>query len=76
MSNTRIYSVTPKDANATPEPRLIEASSKGQALGHATKGMFDVAVASGKDVAVGIKAGIEVEKAGELPVDSEGGHAD
>jgi hypothetical protein len=77
MSDTRIYTVTPTDAGATPEPRLIEASSKGQALRHATAGMFEVRPASGKEVAAGMKAGIQVEIAGcELPIDSSGGHAD
>lgn len=71
MTVTRIYSITPTDANATPEPRLIEASSKGQALRHATASMFAVKVASGKDVATGTKAGIEVEVAGSEP-ESEG----
>lgn len=77
MSDTRIYSITPTDATATPEPRLIEAGSRAQALRHATEGMFKVEVASGKEVAAGMRAGIQVEIAGiELPIDSAGGHPD
>lgn len=77
MSDTRIYAVTPKDATATPEPRLIEASSRSQALRHATVGMFDVRPASAKETVAAMSAGIQVEIAGaEPPVDSEGGHTD
>lgn len=65
MSKTRIYAVTPSDVNSQVAPRLIEAPSPGQAIKHAARDVFTVKVASGKEVAAGMKAGIEVEVVGE-----------
>lgn len=65
MSDTRIYAVTPKDASATLEPRFIEAGSRGQALRHATEGMFEVRPASAKEAVAAMNAGIQVEVAGD-----------
>lgn len=64
-SKTRIYAVEPVDASSQVSPRLIEAPSPGQAVKHAAKDVFTVKVANGKQVADGIKAGIEVETVGE-----------
>jgi hypothetical protein len=74
MSESRIYAVTPIDAMATPEPRLVEAISQGQALRHVTRGMFKVEAVSAKAAVDAMRSGIEVEQAGV--VDSEGGHTD
>jgi hypothetical protein len=69
MSDTRIYTVTPKDATATPEPRLIEASSRSQALRHATEGMFEVRPASAKETVAAMSSGIQVEIAGDKQIE-------
>lgn len=69
MSDTRIYAVTPKDAGATPEPRFIEASSRAQALRHATEAMFEVRPASAKETVAAMKSGIPVEVAGDKQIE-------
>ena len=63
MTATRIYSITPTAAAAKPEPRLVEASSQGQALRHVTGSMFKVETVSAKEAVDAIKSGIQVEVA-------------
>lgn len=67
MSKTRVYAVDPVDANSQLAPRLIEANSPGQAVKHAAKDVFKVKVASGKEVADGVRAGLEVEVVRDEP---------
>lgn len=56
----RIYVVT--DLNDPSEPvRLVNASNPAQALGYVSKNRFSARVATTRDVAVAVKAGIEVE---------------
>lgn len=56
----RIYVVT--DIQNPDEPvRLVNAANPAQALGYVSKNRFAARVATTRDVAVAVKAGIEVE---------------
>lgn len=56
----RIYVIT--DLQEPNEPvRLVNASNPAQALGFVSKHRFGVKIATPRDVAVAVKAGVEVE---------------
>lgn len=76
----RIYAVTPKTAAepATTEPnerkpatRLIDAPNPAQALKHVASD-FTVEIASSRQVAELVRAGVEVEVAGAEPTTTGG----
>ncbi len=64
MAATRIYSVKDK----TGEEHLVEATSQAQAIRHVARGMFQIEVATAKEVATAMKAGAVVEDATQEPV--------
>lgn len=70
MAKTRIYLVQPNVViDGKPAPaKLIEAVTPSQAIRHASKNMFVIAVATAKDVARLVKAGTELETASEEEV--------
>lgn len=61
MSETRIYKVSgDKFVGGT---RLVEAATSAQAIRHVTKSLFSVDIATTKDVANLVGAGIKIESA-------------
>lgn len=61
MSNTRIYITQLKGS----KPRLIDAGTGAQAIRHVAKGLITAKVASAKETAELMKAGTQLEVAGE-----------
>ena len=65
MAKTRIYVVQPQhliDGKVAPS-RLIDASTSSQAVRHCAKSMFAISVATPKEVATLVRAGVELETA-------------
>lgn len=62
MANqTRIYIIRGRSAGVMAKPRLVRASHPAHALRHVADGAYQVAVASGDDVAQAYEAGVRVE---------------
>lgn len=73
MAKTRIYLVQPNVViDGKPAPaKLIEAVTPSQAIRHASKNSFTIAVATPKQVAQLVKAGTELETASDEEIPNE-----
>lgn len=61
MSKTRIYAV-PETGSAAP-PRLVEASTRAQAIAHVVHSRFTAFVPTQKELVAALQAGAKVETA-------------
>lgn len=66
---SRIYAVT-DHRQPTQRARLVEATNPAQARGHVARSQYGVEVASQKQIAELVKAGVAVEVAGKEEPDS------
>lgn len=58
------------------DERIVEAANQAQARNHAARNAFKVSVATPHDVARVVKAGGDIETAGDEPATEPAAHAD
>ena len=60
-----VYKVVTLIEGAKPQPRLVDAKTKAQAIAHVVADTIDAEVCEISDAVALGKAGVEIEKAGE-----------